>query len=816
MPDNNNWIEGTKFKIKIAHTSGQLQSPTGKIHFTMGDGHLTDLADIDVQIPRMGDIEQEVTLPVVKDDAFNYRFSYKINADNKDIVESDWFYVWPSKIDLTVKYKKGDGDTSKLTDGATVPDFPFSVGETDENKKAFDGGPFKTDPTGNRVFSVTSKAEVTIKPKSPWELMEPTDQSGSKRKREIKVRMKPWKAVLKSHNGGKTESAPIKQIVNAPQDYAKAQGSLVKVEVGPGDLADGLKDQEIKVRVTFPATNCKRLDPFPALWLKDDKTSAQKPNPDTSKPGEAELKYEAVVKLPADGQAAVFYIQLGVCGGDKCKVEVGVTDAYSDDIVYLVNWRQIGLELLIADPTIRQKCSSVLADTGAALGDDLKNELNRIFDGTFIEFIYPTTGCAVLLATDIKKYLKGDGSNFTTENIGKPDELFVARSKFAIHDYDTGTSSWKKITLSDGGDKVFLCSSYQSRFIRESKLSTVVKSKNTMTWLFVDFVSARSSVQVLGTPPSWTADMSKIKNFYMTSFETAADKEVELPFQVFEKDPIQANGAAGIIDCLWKATDYRKKGAPAWTTIGSPTDPGGAHMNWHHVPFSSTAEQNKWCEIIDSVTVKMKLKKDGPTDPGNLMSLKRQEAKVPPPGTEEVEYELKVLVQVNFFGVEFNILGGAACGEGSLRTGGGRVTGFGLAQTMAHEIAHNCGQTYAAKMVPEVGGWSNSAIPGIPFPSLFPASSYYVGKGHCGSHCAKALLKIIDSASQDEKNAVAAGSFTAPSPTHNTSYFSKVKQTDQCIMYGSKPEITSDAMDLCDSCKGYLKAADLSDVCKAW
>jgi hypothetical protein len=116
----------------------------------------------------------------------------------------------------------------------------------------------------------------------------------------------------------------------------------------------------------------------------------------------------------------------------------------------------------------------------------------------------------------------------------------------------------------------------------------------------------------------------------------------------------------------------------------------------------------------------------------------------------------------------------------------------------------------------EVGGWSRAAIPGLAFPTAFPDSPYYVGKGHQGSHCAKALHKLIESATPLVKAAVAAGKFTAPSPEHQTAYFSKVKQTDQCIMYGDGPEMATESMDLCDTCKTFLRATDLSDVCGNW
>jgi hypothetical protein len=816
MPDKENWIEGTKFKIKIEHTAGKLESPTGKIQFTMEAGHKTDLAEATVTVPRMGDIEHEVTLPDVKDDAINYRFSYKINVDTKDIYESGWFYVWPKTIHLTAKYKKETGDVTKFTDGAAVPDFPFTVGEINENKVAVDGGTFRTAaPAGEREFSVTSYGLVTIKPTSPWEIMEPTNQADCKRKREIKVRVKPWKATIKSHTSGKAATTPLKQTVNAEKNYAEGKGSLIKVEVGPPDVKDGLKDQEIKVRVTFPATNSKRKDPFPAVWLGENESTALKPNPTTALPGVAELKYETVVKLPSDGADAVFYVQVGVCGGDTCKIEVGVTDAYSDDVLHVQNWRKIGLELLVADVSLRQKCTKILSDSGAELGTDLKTELDRIFDKTFIEFYYPTGGTATLLSTDLKKYLKGDGTNFTVEDIDKPEALFVDRAKFKVRTVNSTRTAYEYVDLPSGGDKVFLCSDYQRRQLRDTKMKKVKKGKETMTWVVVDFIPARSDQNVVSSTPAFKSDLTKITNYYAADFEGVDEKTVELPFAVFELDPME--GKPGVIKCKWRATHYKKVGLtpPVWSPITDDADPGGAHRNFTEEVFATKTAREKWCELTDSYNAKLKLKKDGTTDPGKLLKVKKTQPKTGG-GTEEVEYDLKIQLQVDFYGISFGTLGGAVGGEGQVRTGGGRVTVNGLAQVLAHEIAHNCGQTYMGKVTGEVGGWSKTAIDGIAFGTVFPDGPYYVGKGHQGSHCAKALLAKISSASVLIKTAVAAGKFTTPTPEHQTAYFSSITEADQCIMYGSASETTTATRDFCDTCKGFLRVTDLSDVCGTW
>lgn len=735
-----------------------------------------------------------VEVPKVKDDADNFKFTYSVEIGEgkkkRDFPGASGFVVWPQKIHI-----EGSKDGDCKLDLKKVP---YRVSYTAGSSQSV----VTTATEGELdIKNVTLKypGPYVLDAVSPYYVKDWKKEKG--RTQKATVGLKPWKAVIRDVAGGRDDKTPIKKYVNI--------GNILTIKVGPQDLALAVKDQEIKVRVTFPKENSKRRTPLPKVTVGGSAMAGG-----AGDPGDAERKYEAVVKIPADAQPVEIKIYLGRAGGDRCKVEVGVTDTLEDDKLFVETWRKIGLELLMAHKDHRQLCDDILAPDAAALGAALLTELKRIFDGTFIEFFFPSKGCVTLVPADFKKYLKGDGTAFTWEDIQVPDDMFIPKAKFVALEYDASTKKYVKKTFNNG-DKVFLCSTYQRRKIRDTKLAAVVKPSHTMTWLYVDFISARAETNPVGSAPAFKSDMSDCRNFIVTTL-AVAEAQIESPFAVFDHDPIEADGSLGVSRVRWRAKLFRKKGAKDWSPI-TALDPGGANLSWSGwVDFTTTVERDKWCELVDCHTLKVKLPKDDLADPGNLLEETRNEPAKDGNGTEAVTYEIAIQLEFHCYGVSFGTLGGASGGSGYLRTGGGRVTVLGMAQTMAHEIGHNCGQTYLASAVNETGGWTEAALDGIPFPAEVPASPYYLGRGHTGSHCAKALMAVIEGESNEVKQQVCAGSFASPSEDHRTKYFSKVKQKDQCIMYGDGPEMATESMDFCETCKTHLRAVDLSDITKTW
>jgi len=804
-------FERSKINLR-ADVKGKTSDNDAEWHFEDGS---KDSPPTPIKISLSARTTEIHTFDVVPDDKANYEFAYKLKCKldgmDKELKGNCDFTVWPQTLHITAKYKEGDKHPT-LKDGDLVERFEFKIIQK--------GGqvvsrPWFTDKNGICEPQLTDPGIAKIVGVSPWEIIEPKEQKDDDpRKLELQVSLKPWKSKIRSHAGetGRSEDKPHKQYVNLKSDVAGG-GSLIEFKVGPEDLTLAKKDQRINVRVTFPADISKRNDPAPALWTGKNKATAVKPKKADGKPGVDELVCELIgdqaIKIPADGQPAVFYVQMGYAGGVKAKIEIGVTDTLDDDVFYVESWRKLLQEILVAEKDLRQK-TPLLADDGAALGAALLAELKRIYDGTYIEFEFPNNACVTLAQGDFLLYLKGhgEGADFTLEDIDKPQHLFIDKAKFATWD-DDGT----KKTLNNG-DKVFLLSDYQSRLLRHVKLEDngISKTKNTMTWVFCDFISSRSKRDNIGGGPTFKADMSKVYNAVVHSFIGSAEDDVDIGFHVFDYDPIEANGNFGIKSVIWRIQKYRKKGEVDWQDVANGT-PGEAYKDWSaDHEFIDINDRNKWAEIVNAVTLKVKLPKDNPNDPGNLLTIKKNEPKSDGSGTEEVEYETQIQVVLFCYGVDFNVLGGAIGGAGSLRTG--VANALGMAQTMAHEIAHNLGQGYSATGG-DTGGRQN-AEPGLPLAGKVPAERYYLGHGHQGCHCAKQLMELLAGANNTEKTAVCNGSFATPSDDHKKKYFDKLKHKDHCIMWGDGPEAPSDSMDFCDLCKEYISATDMSDVCKSW
>lgn len=229
------------------------------------------------------------------------------------------------------------------------------------------------------------------------------------------------------------------------------------------------------------------------------------------------------------------------------------------------------------------------------------------------------------------------------------------------------------------------------------------------------------------------------------------------------------------------------------------------------------------------MNIQVKLpKRASPSDPalaGDLCTIKVSEDHVKSGGGTEkkdVEYELNILVELHMYGVEFGTLGGAVGGAGLLRTTGGLSPAAGMANTVAHEIAHNCGQTYVQFDGTTVGGRAVGPIAGVPWGAKVPDGPYYVGHGHQGSHCLKPVFDLITSPADRQEHLVQATGATSevpynqPSGDHWDQYFSKVKDEDHCIMYGEgDPDVTT-GRKFCELCVGYLRVTDLANVTKNW
>jgi hypothetical protein len=797
-------FEETKLTITSDVTKGVFegQKPVDiKFNQVGGDPKIPDKQ---VMVATGGSASHEVTFPKVKATENHVVVFYDCEFDKNNIGHND-YNVWPKTLEIKA-----------TLDNTTKPAerFAFKINQNGKVSQRW-----TTTNLGTCSPKLEYPGDAAIVPVSPWEFVGTVVNKNQPRKRDLKVRKKPWVAKIKNLYEGKKPDKPLKVWVNLPQDPDKVlQGNVLKVEVGPEDLSLAEKDQVIKVRVTFPKENSKRNDPFPALQTDADPLTAEARTDMTAEPGEKELVYEMDLKIPADKQKAIFYVNLGVAGGDKCKIQVGVTDTIEDDVCHTENWRKVAMELLVPEIGIRQNTSDLLKNTGAAFSDALLTELKRIFEKTFIEFEFTKNGCLPFGQSDLTFFRKGTGGGFTREAITSPGDTIVAATSIWEGSVDNSGQEQRK-PLSKGS-KAFIPNTHMLQYVRWQKRGPAVEpplEKNTLCLLWCDRMGTRPTRQRQDgdITADWTADLSQVTNFFSTNMQTNATKDVALPYHVFEKDPISAAGKVGIFTVAWRAKNYKKQSDPDWTPVG-PTTPGSTYMNFTWINLADKAAMNKWVEITDSRHVKVKLPKANPGDPGNLQKVQVQEPD-PSDGSKTIMVEYLLDIQAYFicYGVDFGTLGSAQMGRGKLCAQG---TAFGMAQTLAHEMAHNFGQTYTEVAGTEAGGiGSGSEIGGVPFGDKTPTGRYYVGKGHTGSHCAKHIVEYA-AGKPNRDDILGVAEWTAPTPAVAADFttINATASSKMCVMYGDGPADNTNQIDFCDECKKLIRATDLSDVTKNW
>jgi hypothetical protein len=799
MPDDR--FEETKLKITPHVTRGLFEgSKSVDIKFVQVGGD-PKVDDKEVKVPRGGSAEHEIKFPKVKNTENHVSLNYSCEFEKTNIGQRD-YNVWPKTLDIKA--------TLDNTANAAVG-FRFKINQRGNTSQVW-----TVARDGTCSPKLEFPADAAIIPISPWEFVGAVVNTDQPRKRDLNVRKKPWKAKIKNITEGKTAESPLKAWVNLAKDFATFKGNILKVEVGPEEMNLAEKDQEIKVRVTFPATNSKRNSPLTALQTGEDPATALAAKDGTAKPGEKALVYETVVKIPDDHRKAVFYVNLGVAGGDKCKIEVGVTDTYEDDVCHVENWRKIAIEMLVPEPAIRQNVTDTLASAGAALSADLKKELERTFDKTFVEFEFPTAGCLTFGQADLTYFNKGDGNGFTATQIASAGDMIIDADKLWLGTVDSkGKEKRQKLSK---GKKIFLATWHQMEFVRWQKRgqnAMVPLAKNAMCLRWADRISKRARENVLYAPPTtheFRQNLSAVENAFMTNMEKSSSKDVTLPFHVFDKDPICASGQIGVYAVKWRAHHYKKPSDADWTDVGATT-PGSAYKDlpatW--TMLADEAAMKKWVEIKDSRHVKVKLPKDDPGDPGNLQKIKVEETQ-PDGSKKNVEYLLDIQVLLVCKAVNFYTNGEALSGYAMYQS---QAKTNGIAAVLSHEIGHNFGQGYTEKAVGE-GGGIGTEIGGVTFGVKTPAGKYYVGKGHTGSHCAKHIVEYAEG-KPNKNDILSIDKWTEPTPAVKDD-FAKIneKLSSSCVMYGASDLDATYKLDFCDDCKRFIRATDLSDVTKDW
>ena len=219
-------------------------------------------------------------------------------------------------------------------------------------------------------------------------------------------------------------------------------------------------------------------------------------------------------------------------------------------------------------------------------------------------------------------------------------------------------------------------------------------------------------------------------------------------------------------------------------------------------------------DLTNTITLDVKLPKDTPTSPGNLLLITKKEG--PPSAKVDVIYETQIQVEISCYGVDFNALGGAVGGEGYIRTSGGVRSWQGTAKTLAHEIAHNLGQGYSA--ADGIGGWGTDGQRDRRRAVRLEISRRPVlsRPRPPGVSLRQTAVDVMKEAKPKDRTDVEKGSFSSPSDAHDRAWFSKLKDEKHCVMWGSGPESPTKTRNFCDACLAHMRATDTSDVNKIW
>ena len=544
-------FEGTTVNLRASLKGAKVGADDAEWVFDDKSG-----ARDNIKIKLSAKTTEAVTVNPVADDKGSYKFTYKLKIGTDERKGGADFTVWPKKLHVTAKYKNPTGEThATYKDNDPVNAFPFKVIQTNGNGESLVSPLWSTDDKGVCQTDAAYPGSALIQGISPWFVVEPADQTAEPRKREVKVAVKPWKAKIHSPAGGKTADAPVKQLLNLAKDYAKNQGTIVKVEVGPTTPSLGKAGQPIKIRVTFDKGNSPRNSPFPALLTAEDETLTDTLKVTTAKPGVDDLVYEQTLTIPSDGATCKFYVGMGRAGGDKCKIEVGVTDTLEDDVLYLQNWRKYRMEMVQPEPDVVSSHTLFKTDKTIGLGSDYEATLTAELAKFFVEFDY--------------SYANSVFYNGTTD-IGNAAE-------WQIHD---GAYFGKT-----AGTKVFTTTDARMDTLRASKLHDETSApKDMLITVWADYV--------------FDAQTGPISSVLTSQEKTITEGRFR-----FLLDPVATSKRVCVTRLRWRSI---KKDGANWALIAAATDPGGTYRNWQNVALTEV-EIKKWVEFVDAHNTKLKL-----------------------------------------------------------------------------------------------------------------------------------------------------------------------------------------------------------------
>ncbi|MCP3139569.1 hypothetical protein [Pyxidicoccus xibeiensis] len=486
---------------------------------------------------------------------------------------------------------------------------------------------------------------------------------------------------------GPLANAKVQQVINRDSGAEGRDGKgrvITFVVGGKGDGARAplnkiaLEGADIFITCTF-SRKSKRSNELPELKGVLDLAKTQGGKVQTGR-----------VVVGADKEAS-FQVDLGIAGGETCKVEIGARKGTVTDTLDFETWREVEYELLqpVADGDDRLTDFTVLkSKTVLGLKDETVAAITTCLDDVFVKLVERR-------ADFLRKSDLVDGGRYN---------VFDG----ALLGKDAGTQFF---VLTERRKDELLGRMMQHR------------DKRTMSLLLCDFAAL---------PRQWDQSFAEV--------EGPVERDVAEKRFAFEHTLDDSVGGVGAgVFCIqklaWKASKCRTLAADGddgfpgfWEDITDAQDPGGALRAG--VEYTTEVAIRAHVELLLARKVRLKAPTEDPSYLGVRLPVVG--------GTfRSGGHEFQITLQVQ--GVCVHLVGGMAlAGDAVLSMALGQMHVNALARTLTHELGHNMGQAYGGKTLDPAFG-RTSPIPGLPFPKVVPEGDIYTGKTHQGLHCASGL-----------------------------------------------------------------------------
>ncbi|MCP3139565.1 hypothetical protein [Pyxidicoccus xibeiensis] len=612
-----------------------------------------------------------------------YVMYFAVTFKQQFIVSDVEYRVWPARLDVElVPYDENNQVVAN-------EEIPFEV----VWKKPPDGLTADGGVLSQKTSAVDNKRQVALTQAKPVELRfaKPyvfkqwdtgTATVGSVRKARIQT-------TFTAGFLGPLADAKIQQVINRASGAKGRDGKgrvITFVVGGKGDGARAplnkiaLEGADIFITCTF-SRKSKRSDELPELKGVQDLVSTDGGKVQTGR-----------VTVGADKEAS-FQVDLGIAGGETCKVEVGARKGTVTDTLDFETWREVEYELLqpTADGDDRLTDFTVLkSKTVLGLKDETLLATTTCLDDVFIKLV-------------------------------KRREEFVRK---------TDLSHGGAANVLDGavfektaGTKVFVLSTGQQATLLNALMQH--RDGRTMSILLSDY---------LVIPRQWDQSFLAVE-----APGEHAVMATRVALELTLDDSVGGVGAG--VFCIqrlaWKATQCRTladdgdDGFPGfWEDITDAEDPGGVLRTG--AEYTTEAAIRAHVELVHYQKLRFKAPTGDPSYLGVRLPVVdgcfRSGAR---------EFQLSFQLQ----GVCLQPARGSALrGDTGLSTVLGATHANALARALTHELGHNMGQAYGGKTLDATLG-RTAPIPGIPFPKGVPDGDVYTEKSHQGLHCANGLTK---------------------------------------------------------------------------